>query len=610
MITRARAYAQSIIDKGYSVVPLFPTSKDTNDKNWQNRKYKVDNFLDDSNVGINLLLSNLIDVDLDCELAIHFGNKYLPHNTLMLKRIRQNGKSEISEITHFFFQNNGILKDNDIKKFRGETILEYRCNGQTVIYGPTPYKGDPNIMVRREWVNDVKPAYVQNLQEIVNKIYFAVAMCSYGVGANLGALKLDSCIMRYTNWSDSEREDFNYDICEITDPKSKDFTRKKMERHVQSNNKEKKNSGYKSFAQHIGADEKEIKNLFKLIGSIPSSDDYEPVKSIVDFNAVALDMHSIRNTEIPPLINAVKPIMPEGFGAIAGRPKAMKSFTMLLLAYCVQNGKPFMGHEVTQGDVIYFALEDSKRRMKDREQKLGVTTWTPPQILLSNEIPYLGFGFEECLENWIASKENPRLVIIDTLARLKPKQGRQSGTAYDLDNQLLGKIQTLAVKNNITIAFVTHLSKASQDYSWDRIQGSVGVQGMTDFMWLIDRGDNAPTANIVGRGRDMSDFEYAVKWNEESWQYQFEGNLQTVRMNDNRKEVVDAMKVLSKKNKEIAPRDVCKFYGVTVTSKDGKRIARTIQRMEKDFEIIKGEKYGTYRLTADVNSLNDEEDIC
>ena len=68
MINRARAYAQSIIDLGYNVVPLFPNSKDTDHKNWQNRKYKVDDFLDDSNIGINLGLSDLIDVDLDCEL--------------------------------------------------------------------------------------------------------------------------------------------------------------------------------------------------------------------------------------------------------------------------------------------------------------------------------------------------------------------------------------------------------------------------------------------------------------------------------------------------------------------------------------------------------------
>lgn len=606
MITRARAFAKSIVDKGYNVVPLFPNSKETNDKNWQLKKYKVDDFLDDSNVGINLGLSNLIDVDLDCDLALHFGNKYLPHNTLMLKRVHPNGKSEI---THFFFENNGILKDNDVKKFRGETILEYRCNGQTVVYGATPFKGDSKIMVERAWVNNFKPKFVENLQEIVNKIYFAVAMCYYKVGANLGALKLDSCIMRYTNWSDTERADFIYDICEQTDKASKDFSRKKMERHVATNNKENKNAGYVSFANHVGADPKEIKQLFNLIGNIPSSDNYEKVKTIIDFNSKALDMQQLRNTEIPPLINAINPILPEGFVCIAGRPKAMKSFTMLKIAYCVQNGKDFMGHSVTQGDVIYFALEDSQRRMKDRERLLGVDKWTPPQILLSTDVPYLGFGFEECLENWIASKDNPRLVIIDTLARLKPRQGKQSGTAYDLDNQLLGKIQTLAVQHNLTIAFVTHLSKASQDYSWDRIQGSVGMQGMTDAMWLLDRGDNASNASIVGRGRDMSDFEYAVKWNESTWAYDFEGNLQTVKMNDNRKEVMEAMNDLSiRGSNEIAPRDVCKFYGVTVTSKDGKRIARTMQRMEKDFEIYKGDKYGTYRLIRDKDE--DGEDIC
>ena len=33
----------------------------------------------------------------------------------------------------------------------------------------------------------------------------------------------------------------------------------------------------------------------------------------------------------------------------------------------------------------------------------------------------------------------------------------------------------------------------------------------------IDRGDNSNQASIVGRGRDMNDFEYAVKWNEDKW---------------------------------------------------------------------------------------------
>ena len=51
-------------------------------------------------------------------------------------------------------------------------------------------------MVRREWVNDVKPV-VQNLQEIVNKIYFAVM----SVTTEIIGIEVRCCIMRYTNWS-------------------------------------------------------------------------------------------------------------------------------------------------------------------------------------------------------------------------------------------------------------------------------------------------------------------------------------------------------------------------------------------------------------------------
>jgi RecA-family ATPase len=272
----------------------------------------------------------------------------------------------------------------------------------------------------------------------------------------------------------------------------------------------------------------------------------------------------------------------------------MKSWTALKIAYDVQNGNKFLGHDVEQGDVLYFALEDSQRRIKDRVLKLGYERKKHPQILLANDVPYLKYGFETCITNWIESKQNPRLIIIDTLARIKPRVARNSGTAYDQDNELLSGIQKIAIQNNITVAFITHLSKASTDYSFDKIQGSVGIQGMTDAMWLIDRGDNTNNASIVGRGRDINDFEYAVKWNADTWCYDFTGNLEIVQKTENRLEVINAMKELSVKQKEIAPRDICKHYGFTSNSKDGKRISKTMQRMLGDSELIKGNKYGTY----------------
>ena len=592
MISRTQSAVKKIVEQGYNVVPLFPNGKDTHDHNWINKKYSIDDFLDDSNIGINLGLSNLIDVDLDCALAVHFGLLWLPHNTLKLSRIT----NKVREITHYFYLNNQSLKDNDVKKHKGQTILEHRCKGQTVVYGKTPSKDDPKVMVDREfYVDEQKPIFVDNLQQIVNKIYVAVALCSYGVGANLGMLKLDACIMRYTNWSDTEREDFIWQIVQKTDPTSRDCTLKKMVNHIRSNNKENRNSGFVSFADHIGADQKEIKNLFALIGSIPTSDGYEKTKSIVDFNSVSLDMPTLIKTELPPMKWAVGGILPEGFVCLAGRPKAMKSWTALKIAYCVQNGIDFLDHKTVQGDAIYFGLEDSKRRIKDRVLKLGYSKLKQPQIVLGGDVPYLGFGFEECLENWIKSREKPRLVIIDTLARIKPRQSKSAGTAYDADNLLMNGIQKLAVQNNLTVMFITHLSKASQEYGFDKIQGSVGVQGMTDAMWMLDRGDGINSkASLKGRGRDILDFEYAIQWDDETMSYKFEGNLDVINLNENRAEITKAMKELHQELKEIRPRDVAKYYGVTTNSKDGRRMARTMQRMADQFEILKGTKYGTY----------------
>mgnify|MGYP003108722645 CR=1 FL=1 len=597
MITKARSFAKKIVDQGYNIVPLFPYSKNNQDINWQNRKYSIDDVLDDSNIGINLGQSNLIDVDLDCDLAVHFGSLWLPHNTLKLARITKGKK----EITHYFYVNNKSLKDNFSDKFKGSTILEFRANGQTVVYGQTPYKEDSSIMVDRLWVDEQKPIYVDNLEQIVKKIYVAVALCSYGVGANQGALKLDSCIMRYTEWSDDEREDFIYQIVSKTDPNSRDCTIKKMQNHVKSNNKEKKNSGYTSLANHLGVDPKEIKNLFKYIGSVPSSDDYEKTKSIIDFNSLSLDMPTLMKTELPPMKWAVAGILPEGFICLAGRPKAMKSWTALKLVYCVQNGLNFLDHQTVQGDAIYFGLEDSKRRIKDRVAKMGFDKLKQPQIVLGGDVPYLSFGYEECLENWIKSKENPRLVVIDTLARIKPRQSK-SGTAYDQDNLLMNGIQKLAVQNNLTVLFITHLSKSSQEYSFDKIQGSVGVQGMTDAMWMLDRGDGVNSkASLKGRGRDILDFEYALNWDGDSMSYLYEGNLDIINQNENRREITKAMEDLSKELDQVRPSDVAKFYGVPSNSKDGRRMARTMQRMADQFELDRGLKYGTYKLPKTID---------
>jgi hypothetical protein len=173
--------------------------------------------------------------------------------------------------------------------------------------------------------------------------------------------------------------------------------------------------------------------------------------------------------------------------------------------------------------------------------------------------------------------------------------GRTNGTAYDMDNQLLNELQKLATTYGITILIISHLSKEKRDYDWDRIQGSTGMQGMSDAMWLMDRGDNSNSAFVKGRGRDISDFEYSITWNPETWRYDFLGQANVIRLGETKKLIIDAMQELHKAGKEdVTPQNVSKHLGYNSNSKDGQNISRTMQRMAENLDLKKT-RYGFYK---------------
>ena len=300
MITRIDQVISDLVSKGISPVPLFPNSKQPEDKAWQKIKYDNSRFMPDSNVGANLAMSGICHVDADNEVAEHFCRKWLPHNTLIVGRKHKIDDREYKVVTNYFYKNNGIISENQSYKDSNKLqVLEFRCNGQSVVHGKTPLKDDETILAERYFVNDTEIAECSSLQHLVYKIWLACKMVDWNIGMNQGALKLDSCIMRYCKWADDERIDFILSIGEYVDPNGRDTNLAKMRRIVESNNKETKNSGYVSLADQLGVDKLEVKNLFRLIGSVPDSDNYEKVKSVVSFNDKSLDMKQLMNTDIP-----------------------------------------------------------------------------------------------------------------------------------------------------------------------------------------------------------------------------------------------------------------------------------------------------------------------
>lgn len=606
--------SQKLLEQGFAIIPLLQNQKHNLDNEILTKKYCLEDFdklakfynKPHTNVGINVAKSfnGLIDVDIDSIEAIKLAPKFFSLDTCVFGRKNK----ERLEHTHFLF-----LKDQDYSNFNldrldinGKKIIEFRTSGNLVVPPSiTPSKVDENILLSRVWINNIKPIKVFNIFKIFNWCSFGSFIYPFIESANTGAICLDACLKRYTEATDDDRVKFLEILYSTKFPEKwnvdKDFNIKKFKRIIKGNNNETtKTAGYKKFADYIKIDPLELKRALSWIGQVPD-EKTESKKTIVDFFENGLDMQTILNTEYPPIQYTVNPVMPEGLGLVSGRPKAMKSWTMLDLAYCVQNNLKWMNHDVVQGDVLYLALEDNPRRMKDRITKLGHNNRKQHPTIV-NESPYLNYGLEESIRTWTEQVFHPRLVIVDTLAKVK-NQWNRTDTAYDKDNKLLRNIQHLAGELSITILFVSHLGKAQQDYSWDRIQGSTGMQGMTDFMYMLDRGDQGAAASLKGRGRDIEDFEYALTWNDKTWKYDCNGKLYEIQMQENRREIIEAMKhfAFTEEQLVVKPNEVANFLGQT-SVKGKSRINKTMQRMLNSRDLIKGEIYGTYKLFSSMES--------
>jgi len=585
--------AQKIIDKGMYFIPLFPNSKHNGDTDFLTKDYKLQDLKPNSNIGINPKKSGVYVVDLDSDFAIKFGDKWLPKNTTIGARQYPNGRIEK---THYYFQSDGSLKDNT-KGLPAELYYDHNI----VAYGVTIHKDTKEPMKRFWQSEDSLESFNDSYLRVFNLINFASKIAPHIHSTNRGGLYLDSCLWRYCkDWTDEDRVSFLTDFFDVARPGSKHNNRKQWQRIVKANNNDTtNNAGYQFLAEHLGVDKKHLREWFNWIGTVHEE---KAKKTYKDFTR-GIDMVALRQKEIPPLKFSIEKILPEGLVLFCGRAKSMKSWTMLLISYLVQNGMDALGHKTSQGDCLYLGLEDSERRLKDREKKLGINTLTPPYVDV--EAPYLNMGLEDSLQKWIDAVDNPRLIVIDTLARVKQAMGKRAGTAYDHDNETLRNIQKLAVKNGVTIVLVSHLNKAPQDYAFDKITGSTGLQGMCDAMWLCERGEHGAKSTLIGRGRDIMDFEYSLTWNQETWRYDYLGDLGIVTLNENRKEILNAMKQITDDGlEEIRPADVVKFCGYPVKSKEANNISKTMYRMKNDYELLAGKKYGTYKLPGDINKLN------
>lgn len=219
----------------------------------------------------------------------------------------------------------------------------------------------------------------------------------------------------------------------------------------------------------------------------------------------------------PPVIDG---LIQNGTYIFAGAPKIGKSFLMAQLAYHVATGKPLWGYDIHQGTVLYLALEDGHERLQKRMYRMfGVEDVGNLHFAINAK--QLGNGLDAQLEKFVREHPDTRLIIIDTLQKVR----ELSGEAYSYcdDYQIIGQLKQLADRFQLCMLIVHHTRKSPANDEFDRISGSTGIYGCADGAFVLSkerRTDSAATLSISGR--DQPDQCLHLVRDEETLQWNFD----------------------------------------------------------------------------------------
>ena len=247
--------------------------------------------------------------------------------------------------------------------------------------------------------------------------------------------------------------------------------------------------------------------------------------------------NELQATDFPPLKFLVEGLITEGLTILAGKPKMGKSWMALDIAMSVAIGCEALGSRPCEkGVALYCALEDNPRRLRRRMlQNYGDQINWPLNFHFATHLSKMDEGGLEDLEDWI-SEHKPSLIILDTLARIKPTS--KGKNEYEADYAALLPLQELAGKHGISIIVIHHLRKMTGEDPLDMVSGTTGLTGSVDNVLVLDRKSDGVT--LYGRGREMENIDLALELDDGLWRIL--GDTDTVRISSERRAIIEVLR--------------------------------------------------------------------
>ena len=205
----------------------------------------------------------------------------------------------------------------------------------------------------------------------------------------------------------------------------------------------------------------------------------------------------------PPVIEG---LLYAGAYLFVGAPKVGKSFLMAQLAYHVSMGLPLWGYAVRQGTVLYLALEDDHRRLQERLYRMFGAD-SAGDLYLSICAKQLGNGLDKQLKGFVQEHKDTRLIIIDTLQKIREAGGDKY--SYANDYEVITGLKQFADESGVCLLLVHHTRKQQADDKFDMISGTNGLLGAADGAFLLQkekRTDGSAVLDVAGRDQQDQRF--------------------------------------------------------------------------------------------------------
>lgn len=182
-----------------------------------------------------------------------------------------------------------------------------------------------------------------------------------------------------------------------------------------------------------------------------------------------------------------------GTSTVVAKPKVGKSTFARNLSLCVARGSDFLGRRTEQGAVIYLALEETERRVREQFRRIGATREEPIHM-------YVGAAPSELFEEILPHMKEiqPKLLVLDPLFRAVHVR---DASAYAEVSNALDPILRVAASTGCHVLAPHHAGKQARE-AVDAALGSTAISGTFDSIFVLDKKDVTRTIEVVLREGD------------------------------------------------------------------------------------------------------------